>query len=331
MFDPALLDPQEIRLAECRIDTWGGYAFINLDDDAPPLRYALEPFATYHDPIGIDRMLAESWHATTLPVNWKLAAEAFMEGYHAEQTHPQLLARSSKSGYGGGTDPVGFTDPEDVVGSSIYFMQTLSDGMGGGMIHRDDIAVAHELHESGEVLLPEDPGEAVVAWNVRLNDEITRRARAEGIDMPDQNELVASGHISSVNFAFPNFFLLPVYGNAAAYRIRPLGPEETLFEIWTTTLRKTAPDQSSPTSPTWMPHDDPRWPDVVRQDFANLPRQQLGVRSPGFQAMRLAREVEGTISHFQRTIDGFLARLSHEEILPTIQQTSGPIDAAIRP
>jgi glycine betaine catabolism A len=147
LFEKQQLEAGDLRLRSCRVETWGGCAFVNFDDDAPPLRDALEPFATYHDALRVDEMRAESWHATVLPVNWKLACEAFMEGYHAAQTHPQLLARSVKVGYGAGTDTVGFTDPADVVGSSLYFMKVLSEGMGGGMIHPRDIEVAESLKE----------------------------------------------------------------------------------------------------------------------------------------------------------------------------------------
>ncbi len=328
LFAQDQLDPAELRLRECRVETWGGCAFVNFDDEAPALRPSLEPFASYHDALRVEKMRAESWHSTVLPVNWKLASEAFMEGYHAAQTHPQLLARSVKRGYGAGTDPIGFTDPADVIGSSIYFMQKLSEGMGGGMIHAKDIRVAEELRG---MPLPDDPVQAIAAWNTRLNDEITRRGRAAGIPIPDLNELVATGHVSSVNFAFPHYFLLPVYGNAAAYRVRPLGPEETLFEIWTTTLVPEHAEPASPREATALAHDDPRWPEVVRQDFANLPRQQAGLRSPGFEYMRLSRDVEGMISNFHRAIDGYLAGRGHDLLLPALQRVSGPIDAPIRP
>jgi len=328
LFEQQQLDAGDLRLRECRLETWGGCAFVNFDDSAPPLRASLEPFATYHDPLGVEKMRAESWLSTVLPVNWKLAAEAFMEGYHATQTHPQLLARSIKRGYAAGTDTLGFTDPDDVVGSSLYFMRVLSEGMGGGMIHPRDVAVAETLVD---LPLPADPMEAVIAWNVRLQDEIVRRGRAAGVPVPDLNALVASGHVSSVNFAFPHFFLLPVYGNAASYRIRPLGPAETLFEIWTTTLMPEGIDHRPPRTPTSMAWDDPRWPDVVRQDFANLPRQQAGIASPGFEAMRLSGQVEGMISNFHRVIDGYLAGRPHAEILPNLARVSGGIDAPIRP
>jgi len=328
LFRKEQLEVEDLRLPACRVETWGGCAFINFDPEAPPLRESLEPFATYHDALSVEKMRAESWWATVLPVNWKLASEAFMEGYHATQTHPQLLARSIKQGYGAGTDPVGFTDPDDVVGSSIYFMKVLSEGMGNGMIHSKDIAVAEDLEG---MALPADPMAAIVAWNTRLNDEIVRRGRAAGIPVPDLNGLVATGHVSSVNFAFPHYFLLPVYGNAAAYRIRPLGPAETLFEIWTTTLMPEAVQHEPPRTPTFLAWDDPRWPDVVRQDFTNLPRQQAGLRTPGFEAMRLSGEVEGLISNYHRLLDGYLAGRPHAQLLPNLRNVSGGIDAPIRP
>jgi phenylpropionate dioxygenase-like ring-hydroxylating dioxygenase large terminal subunit len=327
VFDPKLLEPDDIHLAEVRLEIWGGCAWINFDDEAPALRPSLEPFATYHDALGVERMRTESWLVTDLPVNWKLASEAFLEGYHAEQTHPQLLARSVQRGYSAGSDTMGFTDPDDIVGSSIYFMKVLSEGMGGGMVHPRDIEAAEAI--SG-MSLPSDPLEALGLWTTRLNEEIGRRARDRGVDLPDLNALITSGHISSVNFCFPHFWYLPVYGNAASYRIRPIGPEQTRFEVWTTTHMPADTDHVSPREPTEMAHDDPRWGEVLRQDFANLPRQQAGVRSPGFASMRLARDVEGTIGNFHCAVDGYLARRAHADLLPAIQRVSGPIDAALR-
>ena len=71
----------------------------------------------------------------------------------------------------------------------------------------------------------------MIEWNRRVNDAVVEWSRGAGIPMPDVNDLVARGWVSSVNFAFPHYFLLPVYGNASSYRVRPLGPEETLFEM----------------------------------------------------------------------------------------------------
>ncbi len=328
VFEREQLDPEDLCLRECRLELWGGSAFINLDDDAPPLRPSLEPFARYHDAHHVEKMRAEWWQSTVLPVNWKLAMEAFMEGYHAPQTHPQLMARSGRTGYGPGATTGRFTDPVDVVDSAIYFMKVLSEGMGCGMIHEKDIRVAEGLRN--KVNLPEDPAEAVVEWSRQLNDAVVAWNRGAGIPIPDLNELAAKGHVSVVNFAFPHYFLLPVYGNASSYRIRPLGPEETLFEIWALTLFPEGEEPESPTTPTPMAYDDPRWPEVPRQDFLNLPLQQAGLRTQGFESMRLSGVTEGLISNFHRLVDGYLAGLGYDKLLPAVQKVSGGIDAPIR-
>ena len=78
-----------------------------------------------------------------------------------------------------------------------------------------------------------------------------------------------------------------------------------------------------------MPHDDPSWPPIPAQDYANLPRQQKGLHS-GFEYMRLSADVEGLISNYQRLIDGYLADLPHDKLVEAVQQVSGPIDVPVR-
>jgi hypothetical protein len=75
-----------------------------------------------------------------------------------------------------------------------------------------------------------------------------------------------------------------------------------------------------------MAPDDPRWPVIPRQDFANIPRQQAGLHAKGFEFMQLSTQVEGMIGNYQRLIDGYLARLGYDKLLPAVQQVSGPID-----
>ena len=64
--------------------------WINHDNDAPSLRETLGQVTEDFDLHGVSDLRAE-WHfGTVLPANWKIAMEAFMEGYHVMQTHPQL-------------------------------------------------------------------------------------------------------------------------------------------------------------------------------------------------------------------------------------------------
>ena len=85
------LRPDDLRLVSVRCELWGGCAWINLDDDAPALRDCIEPFASIYDAWKVESLRVEWWQSCRLPVNWKLATAAFMEGYHVPQTHPQLL------------------------------------------------------------------------------------------------------------------------------------------------------------------------------------------------------------------------------------------------
>jgi len=71
-----------------------------------------------------------------------------------------------------------------------------------------------------------------------------------------------------------------MYSSASSYRFRPLGPEETLMEIWSMTRYAEGEESPRPQPPEVWAHDDPRWPPIPAQDFSNLPRQQRSVGRP---------------------------------------------------
>ncbi len=89
-FAPECMQPDDIALQECKVDTWGACAWINMDPDARPLREALSPGAELLDNIGAEDMRVWWWKETVVNANWKMAQEAFHEGYHVMATHPQL-------------------------------------------------------------------------------------------------------------------------------------------------------------------------------------------------------------------------------------------------
>ena len=150
-------------------------------------------------------------------------------------------------------------------------------------------------------------------WRGAVNDAVATWHRARGCDIPDLNELDRRGMIDPIGFCFPHYFILPTYSSASSYRIRPLGPEETLFELWS--LTRFPPDRhpADPAHQSRMAPDDPRWPPIPAQDFSNLPKQQKGLHAKGFDFMRLSDKIEGLISNFERVVDGFLAGLPYEQ------------------
>ena len=103
------------------------------------------------------------------------------------------------------------------------------------------------------------------------------------------------------------------------------------MEIWS--LGRFAPgdDHERPAPPEVWECDDPRWPPIPAQDFSNLPRQQQGLHAASFEYMRLSSGLEGHISNFERTIDGFLAGLPRERLLPALQSVNVyPFEQPIR-
>jgi phenylpropionate dioxygenase-like ring-hydroxylating dioxygenase large terminal subunit len=303
------LEPGAIDLVPVRCEVWGGCVWINLDPDAPELRRCIEPFAGILDAWKVASMRAEWWHAFSLPVNWKLAQEAFLEQYHVIETHPELVIPKRFAP----RDPTAF-DPAVFVDAELHYLHVMSEGM-AGMVHANDVAVAETRRT---MTLPKDPTEAMAAWHSGLNDAVVAWHTERGSDIPDLNELVARGIGETMYYCFPHYFVLPMYSSASAYRFRPLGPEETLMEIWSLTRYPVGEEPPAPEPPEVWAHDDPRVPPIPTQDFSNLPRQQRGLHNSGFEYMRLSQGIEGGIANFERTLDGFLAALPYERLFDAL-------------
>jgi phenylpropionate dioxygenase-like ring-hydroxylating dioxygenase large terminal subunit len=315
------LAPGDIDLTPVRCVVWGGCAWINLDADAPPLRECIEPFASIMDAWKVESLRAEWWRSFRLPVNWKLAEEAFMEQYHVIETHPQLAI----PGRFPPRDPQAF-DPRAFVEAELHSLHPMSDGM-AGMVHADDVRIAEGLRD---IELPAEPALAMATWNRTLNDAVVSWHRAEGSDIPDLNDLEASGWNEPMGYCFPHYFVLPMYSSASAYRFRPLGPEETLMEIWSLTRFPEGAEREELTPPEPWECDDPRVPPIPTQDFSNLPRQQRGLHARGFEYMRLGEQIEGHISNYHRVIHGYLAGLPHERLLPALPSINvNPLERSV--
>lgn len=316
------LEPGDIDLVPVRAEAWGGCAWINLDGAAPPVRECLEPAASVLDAWHVESMRTEHWYAARLPVNWKLAIEAFVEMYHVVVTHPQLDIPGMRYSLRPG-EPF---DPRAFIDAEVEYLRVMSDGM-NGMVHANDVRVAEGLRD---LELPVEPEQAIATWNRALNDAVISWNRDRRAVMPDLNELDAQGRNETFYHCFPHYFVLPMYSGASSYRFRPLGPEETLMEIWSLARFPEGEEPGKPSPPEIWEADDPRWPPIPAQDFSNLPRQQQGLHAKGFEYMRLNERLEGHISNCQRIVDGYLAGLPYERLLPALRLVNvAPFDKPI--
>ena len=241
----------------------------------------------------VESLRTEWWYACRLPVNWKLAQEAFMEQYHVVETHPQLRIAGRYAPRTGAA-----FDPRAFVEADIHYLRTMSDGM-AGMVHANDVRIAEGLRD---IELPADPSDAISTWQRALNDAVVRWHRAEGHDIPDLNELEARGGAEPMGYCFPHSFVLPMYSSAS---VVPLPSARAGGDADGDLVAHAVPggraSRPKPTPPEPWECDDPRWPPIPAQDFSNLPRQQKGLHAKGFEYMRLSERARGTAS---RTSNG---------------------------
>lgn len=308
-FAAECLKPDDIKLQEVRSDVWGGCLWINLDDDAPPLLEMLSPAREILEPLNFAQMRVYWWKEVVLNVNWKLAMEAFLEGWHTMRTHTQLTL-------GAGEDW-----PSDVIkydtfehGHSRFWMpgdfgpvpadyfienaRVLWEGQDAMTLERDVRLFEGIRNKPGAA---EDAAPAAIA-------ALYEYAQGAGIPLPVLTPEQMAQWGGEV-FLFPNFFVLPQYGNALSYRCRPYkdDPEWCRFEVWSLTLY---PEGEEPgraqLKGRFEQDDEENWGLIPRQDFSNMERQQRGLHSDSFKEMRLATEWEGAITNLHQEVDRYI-------------------------
>jgi phenylpropionate dioxygenase-like ring-hydroxylating dioxygenase large terminal subunit len=314
-FAAECLQPDDVRLQECRVDTWGACAWINMDPGARPLRDALSPASEILEAFGVDDLRVYWWKEAIIPANWKLAQEAFHEGWHVMATHPQLTL--------GAGEAYPATIPEYSAfengharfqGRDDPAVRTLGKGQGAqGFMDsmrllwegQDAMVLERDIRVFEGIRNRVGPGEEYGSAAVKA---LIEYAAGAGIPLRPTPESIRlwGGEV----FLFPNFFYLPMYSNSLSYRVRPYNddPEMCRFEVWSLTMP--ASGQETPRARLkgrFAPDDTENWGRIPRQDFSNLARQQRGLHSRSFRAHRLATEWERAISNMHEELDRYLA------------------------
>ena len=314
------LTEERLKIPDVKVDTWGGWVFINMDPDAGPLREFLEPAATVLDPYQFERMRYRWRQWFVFDCNWKIALEAFIEAYHVEGTHPQLMKVgdydmvSSKHGLHGNN---AFAPAKDSSGSADA--STINRAGKGDDPRAATAALQIETWETvnartTETLvkaaqrlvdeLPADtPSPAVVAhWlkSAQADDA------ARGVLWPEitPEQLAAAGSSWHI---FPNMLIAQAQTNALVYRMRPYrdDPEKCIFEGCVIEL---FPEGEEPVT-EWIesdPGDFEAWRLVLSQDFHNMREVQRGVRSRGFRGCIPSPKQEQTVINLHRNLARYM-------------------------
>lgn len=83
---------KDMALKSVRCERWGGFVFINLDENAPALMDWLGPIGRRNTELMEAPLRIVSKQSWEINCNWKLAADAFRESYHVPRTHTKTSA-----------------------------------------------------------------------------------------------------------------------------------------------------------------------------------------------------------------------------------------------
>ena len=305
------LPDEEITLASVRVGTWGGWVFINMDPEAESLEEYLEPAKAVLDPFEFEKMRYKWRKRVKMDCNWKVALEAFNEGYHVQTTHRQLLPNFNDMTYSKAYGKHGmFGAPADALfGLSSPRLGGPAGDLRKGLYEFNRevwetlrATTTEELMEAGRRLseLPEDtPISEVYGAFMRFHREELEK---KGIGSPDvtPEQVMAVGidwHI------FPNMVFLPQPTNLLGYRARPDGddPDRCIFEVYV--LERFAegqvPKVEVESAEDWRDVD---WGLILSQDFQNMSEVQAGMKSRGFKGARTNPVQEKAVSNFHDTL-----------------------------
>lgn len=299
------VDQATFSLPEARVGTWGGFVFVNLDDDAIPLEEYLAPLPDHAAHAGMEDRYVALHVQKELPCNWKVASEAFLESYHTPVTHYQL-----QKGTGDINTQYDTFTPH--VNRLFSLAGVASPTAGPGVSQQeiiDTMVLGDRSTLSDALMVPADGSARTV-----MADYFKAVIKAGGKDLDDRS---TSEIIDTVGyFVFPNghFFLAPSF--PIVYRFRPLGmdPTKALFDLL---LLAPLPPGGRPApyeavrigiedSYTTVPGVDPALGEIYDQDTGNMGWMQEGMAASKKRTATFANYQESRIRHIHQTLDTYL-------------------------
>jgi phenylpropionate dioxygenase-like ring-hydroxylating dioxygenase large terminal subunit len=334
-------DEQTLRLKEPRIDTWGGFVFINMDPQAESLHTYLQPINEVYGPYEFEKMRYRWYKSIKLPCNWKVALEAFNEAYHVYATHPQLLdsfgddetrsfvhGKHAMFGYYSATRLVGAPSsrtgkpvPADLRPGIVEFFRTLDEQLAAVTTPRSYQAATRLLTEGSATSSPAELLSQVLQFQ-------REAAIAEGAGWPNisPEQMYRAG---TDWHAFPNLIMLAAPDGLLAYRARPFkdDPDWCIYDIWS--LVRYAPGAEPPLRREFY-HSDTDWCTdieakvgrILAQDVANMSEVQQGMKSRAFVGARTNPLQETPVSNFHRVLFEYLSGSRSGASLSTVERST---------
>ncbi|WP_421849326.1 aromatic ring-hydroxylating oxygenase subunit alpha [Novosphingobium sp.] len=303
------VDRAKFCLPKVHVGRWNGFVFVNMAKEPQPFEAYLgvlpEHFTHWPNPAQGRRKVAHV--AAIVDCNWKVAMEAFIEGYHGPATHPQMAFY------------VGDVNTQyDVFGPTVSRMVSPQGVQSPVMRSTVDVAtivrtMAHDLGvgDPDAIVIPEGAdARTALASHMRA-----MMAVATGSDMTNVSN---SELLEAVQYhLFPN--IMPWAGvMPMVYRFRPNGddPDSCVADIML--LMPAGPNGEGPVRVPirWLPRN-PDWREafefgalgpIFNQDMQNLPFVQKGMKAAQKRTLTISRYQESRIRRVHATIDRYLER-----------------------
>lgn len=309
-FHPSLINPDELRLPEARVESWGGWYFVNLDDDAEPLLNHLGTLAEELSSYSLEDAVYTSHVRTILPANWKTVIDNFGEVYHNATLHPQSLPYSDEVNeivrhLGDHTIvevPVMQTSPRlaDQVDQLAQLEMMMSVLVEFELIDAREVEILKALQTD---LPADETGDAVREAFVGYRREKASRLGLQGLS---DSQLIGDWDVHIFPGMLFNFFFDQVVG----YVVRPNGldPDSCIFEL--ISLTHLEPGQKAP----WVELEEVDdwqaypWAEVILQDLCLFERMQAGLHSKKFHGLRLSAYKEGGVRHTHGALERWLQK-----------------------
>jgi len=303
------VDTDTLNLPEARVDTWGGFVFINIDGKAPPLLEYLGVLPEHYAHYQLEKAHKGVHVQKVIPCNWKVAHEAFLESWHTVATHPQILP---------------FTADEntqyDTFGDHISRMIT---AMEVSSPHMQEVSpaemVRHSLEQSGRMAKSDADG-MEVPEGVSAREFIGEMNRQMFSDASGQD--LSEATLSELQDAilydvFPNIQIWAGYFGNIIYQFRPNGDDHNscIFDV-RLLLRNPPGSEPQPGVPINKLSDDQKFTDapelgvlgsVFEQDMGNLPNMMKGMRAAVVKQAILGSYQESRIRHLYNTMVKYTA------------------------
>ena len=218
------IDWESFSLPELKVETWGGFVFINFDEQCESLIDYLEILPEHFATFALEDRYKAIHVAKIMPCNWKLCAEAFVEAYHVSSAHPQTVAYYGDSNTQYDTWP-GVRHINRMIsaqGVPSPSVDHITETMTREMMERDT-----PFFKSRDQSID---GETPRHYFANVARE--KIAKTAGRDF---SALSDSEAIDLIQYTvFPNFVPYGGMGLSAGYRFRPYGdnPEKSVMEIF---------------------------------------------------------------------------------------------------